>query len=272
MFYLFILDYHIKWYIWLIKKGSFTNIVFLTTGSPVTELSSHPNKPDITVLCNQCQQFIDLRSLTSHRNFHQALEVCSQYGWKLQLCRIGVFDTDFIVLYFRTILQKVESATFFCAPLPGIKFWGHPPNRNLITAGGMVWDPALWSLLFNWCTCSHLHLSFNFTFLTVHYFIHQYRCRQWNIVGAPDQILWRNLCKEENNFLRGSKRKQIHSKTVKNSLLDFEMTTCINWFYFSITGRYRMIINLMQRSIWANFGHFRPVSIPEKMPAEIVHA
>ena len=98
--------------------------------STVTDLSTLPAKPDITVMCKQCHVFVDLHLLNTHRYYHKALEVryvCDSVWlpraqqilfsrWSLiklyllirSMCYLEQFcwNTEFIVLHaiFNTIL------------------------------------------------------------------------------------------------------------------------------------------------------------------------
>lgn len=43
--------------------------------TPMTLMTDYTNKPDITVLCDKCNTYLDVRSLPYHRSYHEALEI-----------------------------------------------------------------------------------------------------------------------------------------------------------------------------------------------------
>ncbi|XP_023931873.1 protein phosphatase 2C-like domain-containing protein 1 [Lingula anatina] len=48
--------------------------------TPETELSEYPEKPDITMMCDKCKIFVDLRDLKDHRAYHNSLETMRYFG------------------------------------------------------------------------------------------------------------------------------------------------------------------------------------------------
>ena len=43
------------------------------SSTPETEITEHPQHPDISILCDKCQSFVAVRLLQAHRSYHDAL-------------------------------------------------------------------------------------------------------------------------------------------------------------------------------------------------------
>ena len=54
--------------------------LFVLTDPPDTEWTAPMTRPDLSMFCAECQQFIELRSLSDHRNYHHSLRVMMYKG------------------------------------------------------------------------------------------------------------------------------------------------------------------------------------------------
>ena len=85
--------------------------LFVVAGSVTSSVSEFPVKPDITIYCQQCDMYIDLRSLNEHRVYHRALETMYYRG------NSRPESVEMLIRRRRGILRKLKSQTDANKPL-----------------------------------------------------------------------------------------------------------------------------------------------------------
>ena len=79
--------------------------------TPDSEIIEIPARPDITIYCQGCDRFIDLRSLNEHRFYHRALEIMRYQGINRPQSTEGLLKRR------RAILRKMKQETSSENPL-----------------------------------------------------------------------------------------------------------------------------------------------------------
>ena len=54
--------------------------VFYFSDTPETNITEIPTNPDISIRCDRCKIYINLRALREHRLYHEALQVMKYQG------------------------------------------------------------------------------------------------------------------------------------------------------------------------------------------------